>query len=235
MATSYSPKIITDGLVLCLDAGDKKSYSGSGSTWTDRSGNGNDFTGYNSPAFSSDNGGNIAFDGADEWYETTNLGLSNHTKEVWFRSNDNTQGSGGGGSDIITILGPYIIAAGADGKYTYIGIYNTNLTFRIDDGANSHRDIRTQSYSADVWYCAAVTYNSTSGNAIAYLNGAKLATISYTTGVTFNSEKEYIAKSDNSQAESFNGSVASVKMYNRALTEEEILQNYNATKGRFGL
>jgi hypothetical protein len=67
------------------------------------------------------------------------------------------------------------------------------------------------------------------------LNGAKLATISYTTGVTFNSEKEYIAKSDNSQAESFNGSVASVKMYNRALTEEEILQNYNATKGRFGL
>jgi len=192
MATSYSPKIITDGLVLCLDAADRKSYSGSGSTWTDRSGNGNDFTGYNSPAFSSDNGGNIAFDGTNEWYETTNLGLSDHTKEVWFRSNDNTQGAGVGPNDIITILGPYISDSGADGKYTYIGIFNTNLTFRIDDGATSYQDIRTQSYSADVWYCAAVTYNSTSGNAIAYLNGAKLATFSYTTGVTLIQKKNIL-------------------------------------------
>ena len=235
MSASANPDIVTDGLVLCLDAGDRKSYSGSGSIWYDRSGGGNNFTGYNSPAFSSDNGGNISFDGTNEWYETTNLGLSDHTKEVWFRSNDNTQGPGGGSNDIITILGPYIAVGGDDGKYTYIGIYDTNLTFRIDDGANSHRDIRTQGYDANVWYCAAVTYNSTSGNVIAYLNGEKIRTISYTTGITFNSEKEYIAKSDNGVAESFNGSVASVKMYNRALTDAEILQNYNATKSRFNL
>ena len=233
MATNYNSNIITDGLVLCLDAGDRKSYSGSGSTWTDRSGQGNNFTGYNSPAFSSDNGGNIAFDGTDEWYEATNLGLSSHTKEVWFRSNDNTQGPGSGGSDILTILGPYILETA--GKYTYIGIFNTDLTFRIDDGASSHREIYTASYNADVWYCAVVTYDSSSGNAIAYLNGVKKATLGYSTGITFDSEKEIIGKSDNSVAESFDGSVAAVKMYNRVLTEDEVIQNFNAQRGRFGI
>ena len=54
MATSYSPKIITDGLVLCLDAGDGKSYSGSGTAWTDRSGNDNHGTLVNGPTFNSD-------------------------------------------------------------------------------------------------------------------------------------------------------------------------------------
>ena len=54
MATSYSPKIVTDGLVVCLDAGDKNSYPGSGATWSDVSGNGNDFTLYNSPTHNSD-------------------------------------------------------------------------------------------------------------------------------------------------------------------------------------
>jgi hypothetical protein len=51
MALSHSPKIVTDGLVLCLDAGDGKSYSGSGTTWTDRSGNGNNGTLTNDPTF----------------------------------------------------------------------------------------------------------------------------------------------------------------------------------------
>ena len=42
MGTNYSPRIVTDGLLLCLDAKDIKSYAGSGTTWTDRSGNDND-------------------------------------------------------------------------------------------------------------------------------------------------------------------------------------------------
>lgn len=235
MGLAHHPKIVTDGLVLSLDAFDRKSYPGSGATWKDRSGNGNNFTGYNGPTFNSDNGGNISFDGTNEWYETANLGLSDHTKEVWFRSNDNTQGPGFGGGDIITILGPYIAASGSLGKFTYIGIFNTQLTFRIDDGVSSHQNIHTQDYDANRWYCAVVTYNSSSGNAIAYLDGVYLNTRAFTTGITFNSEKEYIAKSDNGVAESFNGSVASVKMYNRALAADEILQNYNATKSRFVL
>src|SRR6056300_1140553 len=68
MATSYSPKIITDGLVLCLDAGDKKSYSGSGTTWTDRSSQ-NNGTLYNGPTFDSSKGGLLSFDGVNDYLQ----------------------------------------------------------------------------------------------------------------------------------------------------------------------
>jgi hypothetical protein len=51
MSLIHSPRIVTDGLVLCLDAGNPKSYTGSGTTWTDLSGNGNNGTLTNSPTY----------------------------------------------------------------------------------------------------------------------------------------------------------------------------------------
>jgi hypothetical protein len=57
MGLGHSPRIVTDGLVLCLDAANARSYPGTGTTWTDRSGNGNDGTLINGPTFSDENGG----------------------------------------------------------------------------------------------------------------------------------------------------------------------------------
>ena len=71
MSAHANPDIVTDGLVLCLDAADKKSYPGSGTTWTDRSGNGNNSTLTNGPTFDSANGGSIVFDGSDDISLTT--------------------------------------------------------------------------------------------------------------------------------------------------------------------
>ena len=71
MGTNYSPRIVTDGLVLCLDAGDIKSYSGSGATWNDRSGNESDATLYNSPTFTTNNGGSLNFDGSNDYGKTS--------------------------------------------------------------------------------------------------------------------------------------------------------------------
>ena len=59
MATNYNPKIVTDGLLFCVDAGNTKSHSGSGTTWNDISGRGNTLTATSSPTFSSSNGGSI--------------------------------------------------------------------------------------------------------------------------------------------------------------------------------
>ena len=81
MALSHSPKIVTDGLVLCLDAGDGKSYSGSGTTWYDRSGNGNNGILVNGPTFDSNNRGAIVFDGVNDHVSIPNsssLQLSNN-------------------------------------------------------------------------------------------------------------------------------------------------------------
>ena len=66
MSASSGQDIVDDGLILCLDAGDPKSYNGSGTTWTDRSGEGNKGTLTNDSTFDSDVGGNIAFDGTDD-------------------------------------------------------------------------------------------------------------------------------------------------------------------------
>jgi uncharacterized delta-60 repeat protein len=75
MGISYNPRIVTDGLVLALDAANPKSYPGSGTTWTDLSGNGNTGTLTNGPTYSSANGGSIAFDGVDDYSALT----SNYT------------------------------------------------------------------------------------------------------------------------------------------------------------
>ena len=65
MAFAYSPKILTDGLVFAVDAANKKSYPGSGTTWTDLAGS-NDGTLTNGPTFNSGDGGSIVFDGTDD-------------------------------------------------------------------------------------------------------------------------------------------------------------------------
>ena len=67
MAGSSGPDLVQNGLVLALDAADKNSYVGSGTTWRDLSGNSNNGTLINSPTFSGGNGGNFSFDGADDY------------------------------------------------------------------------------------------------------------------------------------------------------------------------
>jgi hypothetical protein len=71
MGLSHSPSIATNGLVLCLDAANRKSYPGSGTTWTDLSGNGNNGTLTNGPTYSSANGGSLSFDGTNDVVNST--------------------------------------------------------------------------------------------------------------------------------------------------------------------
>ena len=67
MGLSHSPRIVTDGLVFCVDAGDKMSYPGAGTTWTDLSKNRNNGTLINGPTFDSANGGSISLDGSNDY------------------------------------------------------------------------------------------------------------------------------------------------------------------------
>ena len=67
MAVGYNPRIVTDGLVLCLDSANTKSYGGSGTTWTDVSGSGNNGTLYNGPTHTSGADGYFTFDGSNDY------------------------------------------------------------------------------------------------------------------------------------------------------------------------
>lgn len=88
MATSYNPKITTGGLILGLDAANRKSYIGSGTAWNDLSGNNNSVTLVNGPTFNTSNAGNIVFDGTNDngtFGTTFGNGLAAITVQVWFR------------------------------------------------------------------------------------------------------------------------------------------------------
>ena len=91
MSLSHLPKIVTNGLVLCLDASDIKSYPKSGTTWFDRSGNGNNGTLVNGVGYSSGNGGVLAFDGVDDYVEII----------IWHNHGSNRDTYSGSGDDTV--------------------------------------------------------------------------------------------------------------------------------------
>ena len=88
MGLAHSPRLVTDGLVLCVDAANTKSYPGSGTTWTDLSGKGNDGSLINGAAFDSGNNGSINIDGSNDRIDVAyspTLAFSNGiiSSEIW--------------------------------------------------------------------------------------------------------------------------------------------------------
>ena len=182
--------------------------------------------------FNGGNGGVWGFDGNNDYITVSNLGLSSHTIEGWINSSDGDQG-GTSAATIVNAIGNYTGAG--DGKYTMIGFSGGNvLTYRIDNGVTSFRLVANVVYTADQWYHVALSYDSGTGDTVAYLNGNDLSTINVTpTGITFDSIPLNIAKTETSGGAFFNGLVGSVRTYNRALTAAEVAQNYGAGVGRF--
>jgi len=218
MAFIHSPKIVTDGLVLALDAGNVKSYPGSGTTWLDKSGRGNNGTLINGPTFNSGNGGSIVFDGTNDLIKINNgngINIGNtFTTFIWVKFN----------SYQTVLLGSNDFA---DAGYP-LYVENANNLY-IAAGSTFTR-ITTANLSTNQWFYLTVVRNNTS--IIWYKNGINIGT------ATLGSSSSNILKSVgnyNNGGFPLNGNIAQTLIYNRALTPSEVLQNYNATKGRFGL
>ena len=229
MATKYSPKMVTDGLVLSLDAANTKSYPKSGTTWTDLSGNSNTGTLTNSPTFSGANGGSIVFDGVDDYISGTNnsslqllndlticawvkLGSGGNANQGIFEKMVNINYSGYG----ITRQDDYFkFWTGGGGTFAYT---NSNITYS----------------SGNNWYY--VVGRRMAGNNRLFINSI-LQTDSQSPPLSDSGEVYVIGRyySNITNTFYFVGNIAQTLVYNRALTAAEILQNYNATKNRFGL
>jgi hypothetical protein len=222
MSLSHSPSIITQNLVLCLDAANRKSYPGSGTTWTDLSGNGNNGTLTNGVGYNGSNLGSLVFDGVDDFISTTySVGtISQHTISCWINKT-NSQYS-------------FILASSASlfyGFEIYPSVIYTNIT------ANNFGQV---SYNLNGYQNIAFTYDgSQTGNSNrlkVYLNGIS-QTLSFTGTIPSSvSNIPTIDIGKRSWATRYSeGSIAQVSIYNRALTASEIQQNYTALKSRFGL
>ena len=229
MSLSHSPKVVTDGLVLYLDAANQRSYPNSGTTWSDMIG-GNDasMTNMDASNFSPEHRGILNFDGSDDYLTTASsvgiTGSSDRSLCVWFYHNStsvdiNIAGYGvNGGRAIFDIVAKY-----TDGYHRAIGhFYGTN-----NNTISTLPSRNTINYLGWNYVCLTYTYN----NASVYTNG-KFSNSKALVLNTIDSTLK-IGKATYSPIDGFSGKIASVQLYNRALTGDEVRQNYLATRGRY--
>ncbi len=221
MALSHSPSIITQNLSLCLDAANSKSYPGSGTTWTDLSGNGNNGTLVNGVGYSGDNLGSLSFDGVDDVVNTSySPQLNDFTIIAWFRST-------GGTLNYNRIVDKDYVAGMWLGRQNNIanswggGVLETSSPYgryiTLTDN-QWHMIVSRRQGTTHTIYGDGIT-NSVSGT----VNSTALSTARFSFGNWYNT--------NNTQR--LTGNIAQVSIYNRALTAQEIQQNFNATKSRY--
>lgn len=238
MGVLYSPKIVTDGLVLALDAANTKSYPGSGTVWNDLSGNGNNGTLINGPTFDSGNGGSIVFDGVDDHtLLPTNYfsfpSLNTFTISLWFKSSQTTGG---------TLFGQQNTANPSSATGWVPVIYlNTNGSIRVEPfwtSSINNTIVSSSGLNNNIWYNIVTTFNS--GTNQLYVDGSYITQRTGLTLTSFTSTYYYIVGAGFAGGRSlgtnyFNGNISNFIFYNRALSAAEVAQNYNATKSRYGL
>ena len=223
MAYFTGPNIITDGLVFAVDAGSDRSYPGSGTTTTNiiNSASG---TLTNGVAYVTNNGGAFDFDGTDDFIvfpDDTNLDNQTLTMEGWV-SMDST----------LNQDGFFFEKGSVNTQYSTFTNAN-NLIFRTQNLSTVDLAISMLSYvSADTWFHVACTYGS--GSKRIYINGTQVASSSGLTGtIPVNTGGLYLGAYGPGTSYQMNGNIAVSRVYNKALTAAEVLQNYNAQKSRF--
>jgi hypothetical protein len=241
MSVSGGPNIVENGLVLYLDAANTKSY-GSGSTvWNDLSGNNNSGSLINGTFFNTGSLGSLVFDGVNDYVTGTNVNITNQLTVLITINPQQRSGTVypvyigkwnvvGGSNDRSWVIGSDLPTDGKD----YIAITSNGLY----GGTTTKRYQLSNSIIYDTWYQIGFTF--TNNNLIPYKNGsvAQYTTVlDGTVNTIYSSNINYsIGRTlDGSFDLYYKGRIATVQIYNRALTPQEILQNYNATKRRYGL
>jgi hypothetical protein len=237
------PAIVTNGLVLNLDAGFTPSYPTTNTTWYDVSSGGNNGTLTNGPTYSLTNGGSIVFDGVDDYAVTTqdqtpNLNItSSITLETWLKSTAVANSQHGDG-----VNSKGLSSDGNTGVYETLIVSSGEINypfFRVRIVSNTPTYFPTNiSLSLNQIYHFVSTYDGSTMRI--FINGVEAGTGLSTSGnIETNTQPLCIGVRlvhRNFGGDSFfSGNIFTNRIYNRALSQSEITQNYNAQKGRFGL
>jgi hypothetical protein len=232
MGVLYNSRIVTDDLILCLDAGDKMSYPGAGTTWTDLSGRGNHFT-LSGPVFSENN--------ASSYFE-----FGDNQGDYAYRSTTDVIGGG----RYITVDMWILITTLQDDiaflSYATSSYNNEFLLYKKPDAirhywgtSNASVSLSSSYYNVGNWINLVFRRGSSTANYS--FNGIQRASMAGTDdyidagGTLVFGQEQDSPGGGFVNAEDFPGYINSLKIYNRYLTNDEIRQNYNATKARFGL
>jgi len=225
MATIGGSNIATDGLVLALDAANPKSYVSGSTTWNDLSGNNNSGSLINGPTFSSENGGSIVFDGVDDYVSISqNINPSNITLEFVYKAS-------------VSSPYEYLISNARDCCGTYNGyelqivdgVPRFSIWNSTQVGVNGILTLTNQIYHLTATYEGSqlkIYQNSIlTGTANSALGIGSPASYNLAIG----------GMGINPAFYNLTGNIYVGRVYNRALSASEILQNYNALKSRYNL
>jgi hypothetical protein len=233
MAFHFSPKVVTDGLVLYLDAANYLSYVSGSTAWNDLTENGSNGTLTNGPTFSSANGGSLVFDGIDDYVDLSTYSNNSIWDSLWpngisinavFRFTTLTHDS-----SILSRLQMNVAL------YNWFNFSLSNVSsipkLRFWIGSFTPAFTNT-TISAGVIYHAIVTWDRS--NVRFYVNGIPDSTTPCTNILT-NGESSIFRLGSSLTLPTFPGNIYNLSVYDRALTDQEALQNFNALKSRYGL
>ena len=226
MGAYAGPNISEDGLVLALDAANPKSYPGSGTVWTDLSSNSMAGELVNSPTYNSSNGGYFQFVTDDYARIPNNTTLDTQTPsvEVWVKTNATTQNG-------------FWFEKGVVNTQYSLFQEGTAIRWRMNIGGITQLSVTTATYmNTSNWYQVVGTY--TSGSRKLYINGILVNSdtqsgtiVTNTGGMSIGAYGGY----SGSRGYYYNGNLAICRVYNKELSADEIGQNFNATRSRFGI
>jgi hypothetical protein len=213
--------------VLCLDAANPRSYPKSGTTWSDLAGANNGTLTNMTDNFNQDDKGSLSFDGSNEYVDTgMNPSYSAVTISCWFQYSDTNSSVVIGRWDSWNNAGSFRLPASA-----VIGVGGQ----ATENGYDSMSPASSLAFSAGQWVNTVFTYNGSIYRS--YHQGLAGDTISRSHTFSSGSQNIWIGRrtSNASYANYYSGKISNVSIYNRALTASEVLQNYNATRGRYGI
>lgn len=231
--------VLASGLVAHLDASNTSSYSGSGSTWTDLTGNGNDGT-INGATWSSTDGGIFDFDGVNDAIQiahNSSLSLSTSTQktiQVWVKFD----ALGATSTQQIPVFGKLSSSYAYDGYWG--GLYGDTGTIRCTtNGAAIQRtSTSTLTVTTDTWYLFTFVsqITSTSNTTKVYINGTQYITTAHGSDSYTESNPLYLGYIGSGVGSLYlNGKIGACYFYTRGLSSDEVLQNFHATKSRYGV
>jgi len=210
-------------LELYLDAGNASSYPGSGTTWTDLSGNGRNGTLTNGPTYSSADGGSIVFDGSNDFVQCTgSVTATAATFVSWIRRNG-TQSQ-------------------YDGILFSRGTNVTGMNFQVSNQLGYHWNNAVNTYGWQsgltipdlTWCMVAVSVTSTAATAYLCQSSGITSAINTVSHISTTLDDIKIGQEDFG-GRFFNGNIAIAQLYNIALSAEQVAQNFEADRARFGL
>lgn len=222
MAQHFSPRIVTEGMALCLDAGNRESYPGSGTSWNDLVSSSNNHTLLNTPTFSSSNVGYLTFNGTNQYATAVGpaVGTRDFTVEIWAYPTSAPANSVLFDTNSADNVGDGIMFSYVSGTFyfRYFGSFSPTISTSLTSGR---------------WYHMVMSRIGTT--VTGYINGSSVGTFTeaarnmsstkYTLG-TFTTRNNYY----------FPGYVSSVKVYSgKGLSSAEVSQNFSALRGRYGI